>query len=124
MEIKALVADSSPKTRKNITRSLNEMRVSRVVEATDGNQAIELLEQDQFDVVFTEGNTKTFRTDEVVKAARKTNAKTPVIVTARQSKQLDELKKACPTASNYLAMPFTTEQLRNTIAQYVPSIAG
>jgi hypothetical protein len=45
-------------------------------------------------------------------------------VTAPQSKQMDELKKAYPTASNYLTMPFTTEQLQKAVAQCVPSIAG
>ena len=37
MDIKALIADSSPKSRKNIARSLNEIGVRNVVEATDGN---------------------------------------------------------------------------------------
>ena len=55
---------------------------------------------------------------------RRTDAKLPVIVTAPQSKQIDELKKTYPTASNYLSMPFTTEQLRKTVAQYLPAIAG
>jgi len=124
MEIKALVADSSSKTRKNITRSLNEIGVRNVVEATDGNQAIELLETGNFDVVFAEWNTQSGKMEELVKAARKINAKLPVIVTAPQSKQMAELKKSCPTASNYLTVPFTTDQLRKTVAQYVPSIAG
>ena len=124
MEIKALVADSSNKTRKNITRSLNEIGVTKVVEANDGDQAIKFLQSDKFDVVFAEFNTQSGKVEELVKAARKTNAKLPVIVTAPQSKQIDELKKSCPTASSYLTMPFTTEQLRKTMAQYVPSIAG
>ncbi|MCI0333180.1 MAG: response regulator [Planctomycetes bacterium] len=124
MEIKALVADSSTKTRKNIARSLNEIGVRNVVEATDGNQAIELLESGNFDVVFAEWNTQSGKVEELVKAARKINAKLPIIVTAPHSKQMAELKKSCPTASNYLTVPFTTDQLRKTVAQYVPSIAG
>jgi len=124
MEIKALVADSSTKTRKNITRSLNEIGVRNVVEATDGSQAIELLQSGKFDVVFAEYNWQTGKVEELVKTARKINAKLPIIVTAPQSKQMDELKKSCPTASTYLTVPFTTDQLRKTVAQYVPSIAG
>ena len=45
MEIKALVADSSTKVRKNITRSLKEIGVRNVVEATDTDQAIELVQE-------------------------------------------------------------------------------
>ena len=124
MEIKALVTDSSSKARKNIIRSLKEIGVRDVVEATDGNQAVKLLETGKFDICFAEWNTQIGQGEELVKSFRRTNAKMPVIVTAPQSKQIDELKKTYPTASNYLTMPFTTEQLQKTVAQCVPSIAG
>jgi len=124
MEIKALVTDSSSKARKNITRSLKEIGVRNVVEATDGQQAVKLLESGKFDICFAEWNTQFGQGEELVKSFRRTDAKMPIIVTAPQSKQIDELKKTYPTASNYLTMPFTTEQLRKTVAQCVPSIAG
>jgi two-component system chemotaxis response regulator CheY len=123
MEIKALVANSSNKERKNITRSLKEIGVANVVEATDGNQAMELLQTGKFDVFFAEYNTKISKDEELVKTVRTINGNLPIIVTAPQSKKMDELKKACPNASNYLTMPFTTDQLRTTVKQYVPSLA-
>ena len=124
MEIKALVTDSSSKARKIITRSLKEIGVRDIVEATNGNEAVKLMEKGKFDVVFAEWNTEIGQGEELVKSFRRTDAKMPVIVTAPQSKQIDELKKTYPTASNYLFMPFTTEQLQKTVAQCVPSIAG
>ena len=124
MEIKALVADSSSKVRKNITRSLHEIGVRNVVEATDGNQAIELMETGKYDVVFAEWNTQFGAGEELVTAVRKMDGKLPIIVTAPHTKTIAELKKSCPSASNYLTTPFTTEQLRKTVCEYVPSIAG
>jgi two-component system chemotaxis response regulator CheY len=124
MEIKALVTDSSSKARKNITRSLNEIGVRNVVEANDGNQAIEHLKKGKYDIVFAEWNTMTEKGEELVTTLRRTDAKMPIIVTAPQSKQVAELKKSYPTASSYLTMPFTTEQLKKVVAQCVPSIAG
>jgi two-component system chemotaxis response regulator CheY len=123
MEIKALVANSSNKERKNITKSLKEIGVNQVVEATDGNQAMELLQKGQFDVFFAEWNSKTSQGEELVKTARTINGKLPIIVTAPQSKKMDEVRKAFPNASNYLTTPFTNDQLRTTIKQYVPSLA-
>ena len=123
MEIKALVANSSTKERKNITRSLKEIGVRSVIEAADGTQALEFLKKGKFDVVFTELNTTSNEGEELVKAVRKIDSKMPIIVTAPQSKKIEELKKACPTASNYLTMPFTTEQLKKTVREYVPSLA-
>jgi two-component system chemotaxis response regulator CheY len=122
MEIKALVANSSNKERKNITRSLKEIGVANVVEATDGNQAMELLQTGKFDVLFAEYSVK-INNEELVKTVRTINGQLPIIVTAPKSKKMDELKKACPNASNYITMPFTTDQLRTTIKQYVPSLA-
>jgi two-component system chemotaxis response regulator CheY len=124
MEFKALVTDSSSKVRKNITRSLNEIGVRNVVEATDGNQAIELLGTGDFGVVFAEWNTQFGEGQVLVEAVRKLNGNLPIIATAPQSKKIAELKKACPSATNYLTMPFTTDQLRRTVSEYVPSIAG
>ena len=124
MEFKALVTDSSSKVQKNITRSLNEIGVRNVVEATDGNQAIELLETGDFGVVFAEWNTQFGECQVLVEAVRKMNGNLPIIATAPQSKKIAELKKACPSATNYLTTPFTTDQLRRTVSEYVPSIAG
>jgi two-component system chemotaxis response regulator CheY len=124
MEIKALVTDSNSKVRKNITRSLKEMGINNVAEATDGKQAIELLEKGKYDLVFAEWNSKTAKGEELVSTLRRTDAKMPIIVTAPQSKELTELKKSYPTASNYLTTPFTTDQLKKTVCQCVPSIAG
>jgi DNA-binding NtrC family response regulator len=122
MEIKALVADNSAKVRKNIIRSLNELGVRDVVEATDTDQAKELLEQRAFDIVFAEWQGQMGDVEELVKSVRQFDAEVPIIVTAPQSKDMAE--KNWPTASTYLTMPFTTEQLRKTVSEYVPSIAG
>ena len=92
MEIKALVANSSNKERKNITRSLKEIGVANVVEATDGNQAMELLQTGKFDVFFAEYNAK-INNEELVKTVRTINGQLPIIVTGPKSKKMDELKK-------------------------------
>jgi two-component system chemotaxis response regulator CheY len=124
MEIKALVTDSNSKVRQNISRSLKEIGIRNIAEATDGRQAIEMLEKGKYDVVFAEWNTKTAKGEELVSTLRRIDAKMPIIVTAPQSKKLAELKQSCPTASDYLTTPFTTDQLKKTVCQCVPSIAG
>ena len=124
IEIKALVADSSAKARKNIIRSLKEIGVRNVAEATDGDQAIQLLQLGTYDVVFAEWNTQINGGEELVKAFRKLDANVPIIITAPPSKKPADLHKSCPNASNYLTLPFTTEQLRKTVSEYVPSVAG
>jgi two-component system chemotaxis response regulator CheY len=123
MEIKALVANSSKKERKNITRSLKEIGVKDIVEAADGKEAMERLQKGTYNLVFAEFNTHNSEWDELVEAARKVDGTLPVIVTAPQSKKVDELKKAFPNASTYLTMPFTTDQLKKTVSEYASSLA-
>jgi two-component system, chemotaxis family, chemotaxis protein CheY len=124
MEIKALVADSSTKARKNIIRGLKEIGVRTVAEASNGDEAMQLLEMGSYDVVFAECDTQINGGQKLVAALRKVNAKLPIIVTARPSKKSADLQKSCPNASYYLTLPVTPEQLRKTVSQYVPSIAG
>lgn len=123
MEFKALVANSSSKERKNITKSLKEIGVKEVVEATDTKQAIELLEKGKYNFLFAGFNTQAGELDELVKTARKCDGQLPIIVTAPKSKKEEELKKACPSASKYLTMPCTTEQLKKTVGEYAATIA-
>ena len=123
MEIKALVANSSADERKNIIRSLKEIGVRNVVEATDGREAQQLMQKGKFDMVFAEFTTQKSTWEELVKAVRKIDSKLPIFMTAPKSQKIDDLKKAYPTATNYLTMPFTTEQLRKTVSQHVPSLA-
>ena len=40
-----------------------------------------------------------------------------------RSASADELKKAYPNASKYLTTPFTTDQLRKTVGEYVQTVA-
>jgi DNA-binding NtrC family response regulator len=124
MDIKVLVAESSNQVRKNLTRSLKELGVKTVVEANSTEQAIEQFQKGTYDVIFTEWNTQVGAGEELLKTFRKMDANVPIIVTAPQSKKMAELKKNCPTATNYLTTPFTTEQLRKTVSQYVPAIAS
>jgi hypothetical protein len=44
-------------------------------------------------------------------------------VTAPKSKKIDELKKAYPNASSFLNRPFTTDELRKTVGDYVQFLA-
>jgi two-component system chemotaxis response regulator CheY len=124
MSYKALVANSSSKERKNIARSLKEIGVSQIVEATDGDQAIELLDKGSFNLVFAEWNAQTGTGGELLKALRIKNQSMPIIATVPQSQSATDLKKTCPSATNFITMPFTTEQLKKTIGQYVPTLAS
>lgn len=123
MDIKVLVAGNTANIRKNITQSLQEIGVQNIVEATDGQAAINDLRGDSFDVVFAEFNTQADG-EVLVDAIRKIDGNLPIIVTAPQTQKVTDLKKAYPSASNYLTTPCTRQQLENSIANFIPSLAS
>ena len=124
METKALVVDSSMKVRQNIARSLKEIDVRSIVEANDGNEAMELFKTGTYGILFAEYNTPTNSGDTLVSAIRKINKSLPIIATVPQSKKMAEIKKQCPSATDYLTTPFTTEQLRAKVEECCPTLAG
>src|SRR4051812_30267467 len=96
MKIKALVADSSAKARKNIIRSLKDIGVRNVAEASDGDEAMQLLKTGAYDVVIAEWNTQIDGGEELVTAFRTLNSNLPIIVTAPPSKTPADLKSPVP----------------------------
>ena len=62
--------------------------------------------------------------EELVQSFRKLDPNLPIVITAPHTKKYIDLQQNCPSASTYLMVPFTTEQLRKTVSEYVPSIAG
>jgi two-component SAPR family response regulator len=107
-----------------LARSLNEIGLRKVLEATDWCRAIELVEKHTFDVAFAEWNARIGAGEELVQSFRKLDPNLPIVVTAPHTKTYIDLQQNCPSASTYLMVPFTTEQLRKTVSEYVPSIAG
>ena len=124
METKALVVDSSSKVRQNIARSLKEIAVRGIVEANDGNEAMELFKTGTYGILFAEYNTPTATGDTLVSAIRKINKNLPIIATVPQSKKMAEVKKQCPSATDYLTTPFTTDQLRAKVEECCQTLAG
>jgi two-component system, chemotaxis family, chemotaxis protein CheY len=124
MELKALVTDSSADARRNITRLLKELGVKDVVEASDSTQAMKLFQTGTYDLVFAEWNSEVGAGEKLVKSIRKIDSRVPIIVTAPHTRNLPEVKKSCPSASTYIMLPFTPEQLKKTIGTFVPTLTG
>ena len=124
MKVKVLVADSSSKVRKNMTRSLKEIGVQAVVEAADADTAIKLLEQEQFNAVLADGKIKTDSGKDFVEEIRDIDDNVPIIVTANPSEVSTAIQAEYFGATGFLPKPFTSESLREKLQEFVPAIAG
>jgi two-component system chemotaxis response regulator CheY len=55
-DLKVLVVDDSPMARKHIIRVLSNLGIEKITEAENGREAVDILERDFFDLVFTDYN--------------------------------------------------------------------
>ena len=124
MNIKILVADTSSKVRKNFTRSLKEIGVQNVMEAGDGNAAINLLGQEQFNAVLADGKIEIESGKGLVEEIRRIDSNVPIILTTNQADSSPAFEITHPSASAHLTKPFTTQSLREKLRRLVPAIAG
>ena len=121
MNIKILVADTSSTVRKNITLSLKEIGVQSVMEADDANTAINLLWEEQFNAVLTDGKIEMESGKSLVEEIRHIS-NVPIIVTIDQAELSPAFDMKHPSASAYLAKPFTTQSLCDKLQQLVPAL--
>jgi len=121
MNIKILVADTSSKVRENFTRSLKEIGVQSVREAGDANTAINLLWEEQFNAVLTDGELEIESGQSLVEEIRYVS-NVPIIVTIDQAELSPIFEMTLPSASVYLTKPFTTQSLREKLQQLVPAL--
>jgi two-component system chemotaxis response regulator CheY len=116
---KVLVVDDSGTMRKIIVRSLNALGVTDIVEAGDGSDALELFNQQQFEVVLTDWNMPRMTGIELLKAIRGAGSTVPVILITTEAEKGRVLEAVQAGVSDYLVKPFETEGLRAKLQKFV-----
>lgn len=118
MSAKVLVADDDKLMRALIVRSLNAVGKPEVVEACDGEEALSLFEQEEFDLVVTDWEMPRRNGVEVIRAIRAKGCQVPIImVTVRaEHEQISEAIQA--GASDFLAKPFEVDVLRDKLKRF------
>ena len=118
MSTRCLVADDSSTMRKIILRSLNAVGVSDIVEAADGEEAIDLFGKGEFGLVLTDWNMPGKNGLEVVQAIRATNKDVPVIMVTTEGEKARVLEAIQAGVSDYLVKPFTADTLREKLEKH------
>ena len=115
MSTKVLVVDDSSTMRKIILRSLQAVGVPEAVEAGDGDEAIQLFAQDEFQLVLTDWNMPGKNGLDVVREIRKTNKQVPIIMVTTEAEKTRVVEAIGAGVSDYLVKPFTADMLRQKL---------
>lgn len=86
-EVRVLLVDDSRLARNHIKRVLNNLGLQKITEAVDGNEAINLLQQDMFDLVVTDYNMPEVNGKELTRYIRSesTQSHLPILMVTSES---------------------------------------
>jgi two-component system chemotaxis response regulator CheY len=125
MGIRVLIVDDSSTIRRIISRCLEraEVGVSEVFEASDGREALDLLNTQQVDVVLTDINMPNMNGLELLCEIKQSQqwAAIPVLVITPEGGEDAVVEAVNRGAAGYLRKPFNPTRLKS---QFVPILAS
>ena len=115
--MKFLVVDDSPTMHRIVCNALNEIGFEDLVEADDGVQAMEILEEGGIEFVVTDWNMPNMNGLELTKTIRAHAdfGKLPILMVTTRGMKEDVIEAMKAKVNNYVVKPFTPEVLREKI---------
>jgi len=118
-DLKVLIVDDSRMARRHITRVLGSMGIEDITEATDGTEAIPILENNLFDLVVTDYNMPEMDGEALVNHIRTKSIQASVPILMVTSEE-DDVRLAAARQSGVSALsdkPFEPGNIRTLITQ-------
>jgi two-component system chemotaxis response regulator CheY len=121
-----LVVDDFSTMRRIIKNLLHDLGYAKVTEADDGNTALPLLKNGNFDFLITDWNMPGMPGLELLKQVRADArlAKLPVLMLTAEAKREQIVEAAQAGVSGYVIKPFTAQTLKEKIDKIFPAKAG
>lgn len=115
--MKYLVVDDSPTMRRIVINALAVLGFSKIVEAGDGFEALEQLENDSVDFVITDWNMPNMSGLQLLQKIRSTNEykDLPVIMVTTRGNKEDIVNALKAKVDNYVVKPFTPQLMKEKI---------
>ena len=105
--------------RKIIIRALNSLGVNDIVEAADGQEAVDKYPDSGADLVLTDWNMPGKTGLELLKCIREVNKDVPVILITTEAEKSRVLQAIQAGVSDYLVKPFEADALRAKLGKLV-----
>lgn len=122
--MKALVVDDSMTIRRIVIKALGMVGITDTVEATDGTDALQALNENSFDIILLDWNMPKLSGIDTLRALRKAGNTTPVIMVTTEAEKSRVIEAIKSGASDYLIKPFAPDQLAAKVKGAVPAAAG
>lgn len=118
-DIRFLVVEDSPTMRQLITFSLKRIPNSKIVEASDGVDALKKLKEGRFDLIVSDINMPLMDGLKLVSMIRNDPAyrSTPIVIVTTEGSQTDREKGLALGANAYLSKPIQTNELLKIVRE-------
>ncbi len=116
-DLKVLVVDDSPLARKHIQRVLTNLGIARIQSAADGNEAVQYIENDFYDLIITDYNMPEMDGEELTRHIRESSSQRSIPVLMVTSEHNDSRLAAVQQAgvSGICDKPFEPATVRDMI---------
>lgn len=120
MGLRILIVDDSSAMRAYVRATLEDSYDAKVEEATSGFEALRILPREAFDLVIVDINMPNINGLELISFMRRseTHRETPLVIISTEASKRDRERAFSLGANAYLAKPFTSEQLLETLQQF------
>jgi two-component system chemotaxis response regulator CheY len=117
--MKVLVVDDSSMIRRLIKNSLATAGVQDIIEAANGQEAVDSTKEQQPDLILMDWNMPKVTGLEAVQAIRASGNQVPIVMVTTEAEKSRVVEAIKAGINDYLVKPFTAEQLVQRLNKFV-----
>jgi len=119
--MKVLVVDDSSTMVRIISNTLKRIGVEDIVTAADGQEGFDKYNEEKPDLVMTDWNMPNMNGLELVKAIRKIDDETPIVMITTEGGKAEVITALKAGVNNYIVKPFTPQVLKEKLSLFMES---
>ena len=119
--MKGLVVDDSAVMRKVLIGALNRAGVSEATQAADGQEAVDAVGEDTFDIILMDWNMPNMLGIDAVRAIRAAGVTTPIVMVTTEAEKSRIVTALQAGAQNYIIKPFEAHAIVDKIKSVLKS---
>jgi len=123
--MQVLIVDDSQIMRKIITGVLKKLSVSKILEAVNGQEAVDsAAKNSDIGLIMMDWNMPTMTGIDAVKKIRATGNKVPIIMCTTEGEKEKVLEALKAGANDYLVKPFNPKDIQSKLEKFLASTKG
>jgi two-component system chemotaxis response regulator CheY len=122
--MQVLIVDDSQIMRKIITGALKKLGINDIVEASNGQEALDVLAKDAANIglVLMDWNMPTMTGIEAVRKIRAGNNKVPVVMVTTEAEKAKVIEAIKSGANDYLIKPFNPKDIQAKLEKFLQAV--